>query len=75
MASPPRVATEYERDIFFNCPFDLRYLPIFHALIFAAYDCGLKPRCALDVDDAGETRISKIMEIMGSEAQWNGKAM
>ena len=64
MASPPRIATEYERNIFFNCPFDLRYLPIFHALIFAAYDCGLKPRCALDVDDAGETRISKIMEII-----------
>ena len=64
MARASTATEDYERSIFFNCPFDMVYQPIFHALIFAAYDCGMRPRCALDVDDAGETRISKIIEII-----------
>ena len=50
--------------IFFNCPFDTDYKPIFHALVFAAFDCGFWPRCALEIDDGAQTRISKIIAIM-----------
>jgi hypothetical protein len=42
----------YETGIFFNCPFDQTYKPIFDALVFAAFDCGYVPRCALELDDA-----------------------
>ena len=55
---------DYERSIFINCPFDKSYRPIFHALIYAAFDCGLKPRCALEVDDAGDVRLDKILQLI-----------
>ncbi|MBX6741132.1 MAG: hypothetical protein IRY87_03675 [Acetobacteraceae bacterium] len=50
--------------IFFNCPFDDKYQPIFDALVFAAFDCGYVPRCALEVDDAGQVRLEKILAII-----------
>jgi len=46
--------------VFINCPFDLRYRPIFNAIVFTVYDLGLVPRCALEEDDAGDFRLSKI---------------
>jgi len=58
------VSADYDRNIFFNCPFDRAYRPIFNALVFAAFDCGLTPRSALEVDDAGEVRIEKILAIV-----------
>lgn len=54
----------YETSIFLNCPFDEQYKPIFDALIFAAFDCGYVPRCALEIDDAGQVRIEKIMAMI-----------
>ena len=54
----------YESNIFFNCPFDQAYRPIFDALVFAAFDCGYVPRCALEIDDAGQVRIEKILAIV-----------
>jgi hypothetical protein len=52
------------RDVFLNCPFDETYRPIFHALLFAVDDLGFVARCALEVDDAGEVRLEKIMRIV-----------
>lgn len=57
-------AATYETSIFFNCPFDQAYEPIFHALIFATFDCGYVPRCALEIDDAGQVRIEKILALV-----------
>jgi hypothetical protein len=53
-----------DRGIFFNCPFDDAYRPMFEALIFAAFDCGYVPRCALEADDAGQVRVEKITAII-----------
>ncbi len=53
------------RDVFINCPFDGAYQPIFRAIIFAVVDLGFVPRCALEVDDAGEVRLAKIVRIIG----------
>jgi hypothetical protein len=58
-----RVAT-YETSIFLNCPFDHTYRPMFDALVFAAFDCGYVPRCALEIDDAGQVRIEKILTMV-----------
>ncbi len=56
----------YDTGIFLNCPFDDTYKPIFNALVFAAFECGYVPRCALEVDDAAQVRIEKIMAIIRS---------
>jgi hypothetical protein len=59
----------YELDVFINCPFDEAYLPMFHGLVFAVYACGLRPRSAQEVADAGEVRIEKIARIV-RDCRW-----
>ncbi len=53
------------RDVFINCPFDNAYQPIFRAVLFAVDYLGFVARCALEVDDASEVRLEKIMRIIG----------
>jgi hypothetical protein len=57
--------TSYNRSVFINCPFDPDYASLFHALIFAIQECGLTPRCALELEDSTEVRISKISRLIG----------
>ena len=52
------------KDVFVNCPFDDTYKPIFDAIVFAVYDLGFEARCALEIDDASEVRLDKIMRII-----------
>lgn len=54
----------YENSVFINCPFDPDYWPLFEAIVFAAYDCGFFPRCALEVDDSSQVRIEKITSMI-----------
>lgn len=54
----------YDNSIFVNCPFDPAYRPLFEAVLFAIYDCGFYPRCALEVDDSSQVRIEKITRII-----------
>lgn len=65
----PKVSDSYDQNVFINCPFDGDYKPVFDALVFAVFDCGLRPRCALEVDDSGEARIGKIARII-RECRW-----
>ena len=53
------------KDVFINCPFDPPYRPIFNAILFALADLGFRARCALEIDDSGDTRLDKIMRIIG----------
>ena len=53
-----------ERDVFVNCPFDGRFEPLFHVIVFTILRCGYQPRCALEASDAGDTRIAKIGRII-----------
>ena len=53
------------KDVFINCPFDSSYKPIFHAIVFAVSELGFRARCALELDDAGDTRLDKITRIIG----------
>ena len=50
--------------VFINCPFDSGYRAILDALVFTIYDLGFVARCALEEDDAGEVRLSKIERII-----------
>ena len=60
---------DYALNVFINCPFDDPYLPMFRALTFAVFECGLRPRCAQEVYDAGEVRIEKIARII-RDCRW-----
>ncbi len=51
-------------NVFLNCPFDVAYAPLFRAIIFAVTNCGLRPRCALEVEDSGQIRVLKIYKII-----------
>lgn len=34
------------------------------ALVFTVYDCGFKPRCALEEDNGGKVRVDKIKDLI-----------
>lgn len=54
----------YASSVFINCPFDKAYEPIRNALVFAIYDCGFIPRCALEESNSGTVRLDKIQRII-----------
>jgi hypothetical protein len=54
----------YSRSVFINCPFSADYQPIFRAILFSVYYCGYGPRCALEVSDSTQNRLSKIEGII-----------
>ncbi len=54
----------YNTSVFLNCPFDADYQPLFRALVFTVEACGFRARCALEVDDSGETRAEKLLRII-----------
>jgi hypothetical protein len=62
LAEPP----DYDRRVFINCPFDAQYAPIFDAIVFAILSAGFEPVCALQRLDSGETRITKILEMIAA---------
>ncbi len=66
MLKGKRAGRSDDTSIFFNCPFDANYKPIFEALVFAAFDCGYVARCALEIDDGGEVRVEKIIRMIKS---------
>jgi hypothetical protein len=47
----PNLPADYDQNVFINCPFDDEYHPIFQVLVFATFEGGFRPRCALEVQD------------------------
>jgi hypothetical protein len=58
----PSASTNF--DVFVNCPFDSDYKQQFDALLFVIYDCGFYPRCGLERIDSGQSRFSKICDLI-----------
>jgi hypothetical protein len=58
---PSRVRSDH---VFINCPLDPGYRAILDGIVFAIYDLGFVARCALEDDDGGEIRLSKIERII-----------
>jgi len=56
----------YDDSVFINCPFDDRYEPIFAGLVFAIFDCGFVPRCALEEGDSSVLRMDRIYRTIES---------
>lgn len=59
------VSFEYDKNVFINCPFDRDYRPLFEAIVFTVFDCGFRPRCALETEDGGQVRMEKIFALIG----------
>lgn len=57
-------STSYTSSVFINCPFDKDFEPVRNAMVFAIYDCGFIPRCALEEDNGGNVRFTKIQKII-----------
>lgn len=55
--------SDYQKNIFINCPFDPDYSPLLEALLFTLLICGLRPRCSLEIED-GQNRLDKIADII-----------
>lgn len=54
----------YENNVFINCPFDDEYVELRNAMLFAIYDCGFIPRCALEENNSGNVRFEKINRLI-----------
>jgi len=50
--------------VFINCPFDAEFDGLRNAMVFAVYDCGFRPRCALESANAHEYRFEKIKKMI-----------
>lgn len=55
---------DYEKNVFINCPFCDEYKDIRYSIIFAIFDCGFIPRCALEEDNSSELRFKKIKRLI-----------
>ena len=51
--------------VFVNCPFDAKYIELFHAIVFAIHDLGFQARHAL-IDDSTAIRLVRIAEELRS---------
>ena len=54
----------YDRNVFVNCPFDERFLPLLRPLLFTVIYLDLSPRIALERTDSGESRLDKIVQLI-----------
>lgn len=69
-ASDTKIPPGFEKNVFINCPFDDKYLPLFRAVIFTVHDMGFRARCALQASNAGKVRIDNIQDII-SECKYS----
>jgi hypothetical protein len=58
------VHPEFSRNVFVNCPFDWDFEPVLKAMLFCLVRFGLRPRVATERNNAGETRIDKIADLI-----------
>lgn len=50
--------------MFINAPFSNDRREIFNAIVFSVQACGFAPRCARELDDAGQVRFDKIADLI-----------
>lgn len=62
--------SDFDRNVFINCPFDSDYAPILQAILFCVVYLGLVPRLATERGDGGETRLDKIRGLI-EESRWS----
>ena len=55
-----KVASDFEKNVFINCPFDEKYYPLLRPLLFTVVFLGFSPKIASERSDSGEARLDKI---------------
>ena len=60
------VKSDFDRNVFLNCPFDQEYEHILQAILFCLVRFGLTPRISTERTDASEARIDKIRKLISS---------
>ena len=64
MARVARAPNGYKKSVFVNAPFTADRQAIFDAIVFSVLACGFTPRCALEIDNAGQARFDKIVALI-----------
>lgn len=54
----------FDTNVFVNCPFDEKYLPLLRPLLFTVIYLRLRPRIALEDIDSGALRLNKIVALI-----------
>jgi hypothetical protein len=62
MAKP----SDFDTNVFINCPFDGIYTPLLRSIVFTVLACGFTPLSALQKRDGGEVRLDKIKRLIRS---------
>jgi hypothetical protein len=57
---------DVDRSVFINAPFDLQYEPLFVTLVGSLVFVGQLPHSVLEVREAGQGRLARILELIGS---------
>lgn len=58
------MVSNYDDNVFINCPFDIDYALNLQAITFTVYRCGFFPISALSEDNALHNRLSKIEKLV-----------
>jgi len=65
---PPRPRrrkhSDYDVNVFINCPFDDKYEPLFRAMVFTISSCGFIAQCAKGASNQN-LRFQRILELVG----------
>jgi hypothetical protein len=64
------ISPSYDRSVFINCPFDQKYKPLLHAILFAVHDSGFVARIALEEVGGREARLAKICRLV-EQSRWS----
>jgi hypothetical protein len=56
--------SNYDKNVFINCPFDKDYQVLFNAILFAVHKCGFILRCSKEYDDTSKIRIQNIVKLI-----------
>ncbi|QMW21712.1 hypothetical protein [Sandaracinobacteroides saxicola] len=54
--------------VFINCPFDAEFAPIQDAINFAVITCGFKVNSAATIEDSGQLRLAKIIDLIADSS-------
>ncbi|MEM9859552.1 MAG: hypothetical protein AAF843_19520 [Bacteroidota bacterium] len=60
------MSSNFDEQVFINCPFDKDYLLLLKPLLFTVIRIGFTPRIASERFDSGEVRLEKIKELIES---------
>ena len=58
------VASDFEKNVFINCPFDDDFRQLLLGIVFTIAYFGYKPRLALENADSSDSRIQKILSLI-----------